>query len=63
MLDERKKKILQLIIEDYISTHSLSFEEAVIHYSAFFDVLPAGTNTPFASEFVQSDTFKEFIES
>lgn len=40
---------------------SASFEEAVIHYMPNLDILLSGTKIPFASEFIQSKSFKRFI--
>ena len=40
-----------------------SFNEAVVHYTNKYDVLLAGTKTPFASEFVQSASYREFLRS
>lgn len=38
-----------------------SFDEAVVKYAKNFDVLLAGTKTPYASEFVQSNTYSSFL--
>ena len=46
-----------------IATNRCKFEDAVIHYAPHYDVLPAGSKTPFASEFIQSSSFKRFIEA
>lgn len=40
-----------------------NFNDAVIHYAPHLDVLLSGTKTPYASEFVQSKTFKDFINA
>ena len=38
-----------------------TFEEAVIKFAKNYDVLLAGTKTPFASEFVQSKAYSDFL--
>ena len=39
-----------------------AFAQAVIHYAKNYDILLAGTKTPFASEFVQSQALSHFID-
>ena len=39
------------------------FEEAVVRYAKNYDILLAGTKTPFASEFVQSKAYNSFLET
>lgn len=39
-----------------------TFDEAVIKYARNYDILLAGTKTPFASEFVQSNSYRNFLE-
>lgn len=46
-----------------VVTRKCKFSDAVIHYTSNLDVLLSGTKTPYASEFVQSKVFREFIEA
>ena len=49
-------------VTDVISK-SVSFEEAVIHYTSNMDVLLSGTRNPYASEFIQSAAFTKLLNS
>ncbi len=48
-------------ITDVISK-SISFDEAVIHYTQKMDVLLSGTKNPYASEFIQSKAFSSTLD-
>ena len=48
-------------ISDIIG-HQAEFEEVVLQPYENVDVITAGTKIPFASEFIQSNALKEFIE-
>lgn len=44
-----------------IVARKVRFEDAVIHYTNNMSIILAGTRTPYASEFIQSAAFKNFI--
>lgn len=46
-----------------VATYHCKFSDAKIRYSNNFDVLLTGSETPYASELIQSDSFKTFIEA
>ena len=49
-------------ISDVVSKN-VSFSEAVIHYASKMDILLSGTRNPFASEFIQSKSFRSLLEA
>ena len=49
-------------ISDVVSKN-VNFSEAVIHYAPKMDILLSGTKNPFASEFIQSKSFKSLLEA
>lgn len=46
-----------------VVTGRVSFNDAVIHYTDKMDVLFSGTKNPYASEFIQSNTFASLLKS
>jgi capsular exopolysaccharide synthesis family protein len=42
---------------------TVSFNEAVIHYTKNMDILLSGTKNPYASEFIQSKVFANMLEA
>ena len=49
-------------ISDIVSKE-IDFSEAVVHYAPKMDILLSGTRNPFASEFIQSKSFKKLLDS
>ncbi len=49
-------------ISDVVSKN-VTFAEAVVHYAPKMDILLSGTKNPFASEFIQSKSFKSLLEA
>ena len=47
-------------ISDFISRRA-TFEEVLIKYTDRFDVILSGTKNPYASEFIQSNSFKKVL--
>lgn len=45
-----------------VVTGKAPIEKTIIHYKNTFDVLLSGTKMPFASEFIQSEALKRFLE-
>ena len=45
-----------------VMNRQVEFSEAVIHYDNNFDVLLSGTKTVYASELIQSESFKKHLE-
>lgn len=45
-----------------VVNRKISFNDAVVHYTRNYDVLLSGTKTVYASELIQSNVFKSFLE-
>lgn len=50
----------RLGISDFIARKA-GFEDVLIHYADKFDVILSGTKNPYASEFIQSNSFKKVL--
>lgn len=46
-----------------VATHRCKYNEAIIHYGNYFDVLLSGSKTPYAAELIQSESFKNLISA
>ena len=58
----KKLKIRNRLGITDLMNRKCGFSEAVIHYADNFDILLSGTKTVYASELIQSQTFKKVLE-